>query len=90
MRLGRVREAAALTAACAAVGIWVSGGAQSPAPAQAQGQDRPNVVVIQSDDQSLEMMRVMEKTNRLIGDRGATFRNNFTNWPLCCPRAQPS
>lgn len=54
--------------------------------AQAQGEDdRPNVVVIQTDDQGLESMRVMKATNRLIGRRGATFRNNFTNWPICCP-----
>ena len=25
------------------------------------------------------------KTNALIGSQGATFTNNFTNWPLCCP-----
>ncbi len=47
--------------------------------------DAPNFVVIQSDDQSLESMRVMSKTKRLLGDRGATFANHFANWPLCCP-----
>ena len=47
--------------------------------------DAPNIVVIQSDDQSLESMRVMSKTKRLLGDRGASFRNHFANWPLCCP-----
>ena len=47
--------------------------------------DAPNFVVIQSDDQSLEMMRVMRRTNRLLGARGATFTNHFANWPLCCP-----
>jgi len=64
--------------------IGAGDGVEASSAAKA-GDRRPNVVVIQADDQSLEMMRVMEKTNRLLGDRGATFRNNFTNWPLCCP-----
>jgi N-acetylglucosamine-6-sulfatase len=46
---------------------------------------RPNVVVIETDDQTLESMRVMHNVNSLIGQRGATFRNNFVNHSLCCP-----
>jgi len=46
---------------------------------------RPNVVVVMSDDQTLEEMRFMPKTERLIGAAGATFPTTVTNWPLCCP-----
>ena len=45
----------------------------------------PNVVLLLSDDQTLEEMRFMPKVRSLIGDRGATFPTAVTNWPLCCP-----
>ena len=53
--------------------------------AQAQAPARPNVLVIETDDQTLESMRVMANVNSLIGDRGARFANNFVNHSLCCP-----
>lgn len=46
---------------------------------------RPNVVVIMSDDQTQDSIRYMDRTLRLIGERGATFPTTVTNWPLCCP-----
>jgi N-acetylglucosamine-6-sulfatase len=45
----------------------------------------PNVVVIETDDQTVESMRVMHNVNSLIGDQGARFQNNFVNFSLCCP-----
>ena len=45
----------------------------------------PNVLVIESDDQTAESMRVMNNVNSLIGAHGATFKNNFVNFSLCCP-----
>jgi N-acetylglucosamine-6-sulfatase len=46
---------------------------------------RPNVILIMTDDQALSEMRAMPKTKRLLGDRGVTFENFFTSFPLCCP-----
>jgi N-acetylglucosamine-6-sulfatase len=47
---------------------------------------RPNILVIETDDQTLESMRVMDNVNSLIGgSRGVTFRNSFVNYSLCCP-----
>ncbi len=58
----------------------------SPATALEAGPAaRPNIVVIQTDDQTVESMKVMDRTRALLGDRGATFTNNFVNWPVCCP-----
>jgi arylsulfatase A-like enzyme len=55
-------------------------------PVQAiAAQARPNIVVIETDDQAVESMRVMDNVNSLIGDRGATFANSFVNISLCCP-----
>ena len=54
------------------------------APAHAQ-QERPNVLVLMTDDQTLESMSVMPRTRELIGDRGVTFTRSFANFALCCP-----
>jgi arylsulfatase A-like enzyme len=46
---------------------------------------RPNLVVLMTDDQTLESMRVLPKVRALLGDHGVTFSNFFVNYPLCCP-----
>lgn len=51
--------------------------------------DRPNIVLISTDDQSLMELRWMPQTRRLLGGQGVTFRNFVAPQPLCCPaRAQ--
>ena len=47
--------------------------------------ERPNVVVIVTDDQRAETLRVMTRVRRLLGSRGATFRRSYVNFALCCP-----
>src|SRR4029079_1779823 len=46
---------------------------------------RPNIVVIMSDDQTVEEMRVMTQTRSLIGSAGMTFQNSVVTYALCCP-----
>jgi N-acetylglucosamine-6-sulfatase len=58
--------------------------AASPA-SEAATATRPNIVVVMSDDQTTESMRVMANLNELIARSGATFTNNFASFPLCCP-----
>jgi arylsulfatase A-like enzyme len=48
-------------------------------------QKRPNVVVIDTDDQNVGDMFVMRKTLSLLGAHGTTFRNSYVSYPLCCP-----
>jgi N-acetylglucosamine-6-sulfatase len=60
-------------------------GTGAPPASGAPAPSRPNIVVLMSDDQTAASQAVMTKTNELIGSAGATFTNNFTNWPLCCP-----
>ncbi len=60
-------------------------GAHSAALERAAAADRPNVVVIETDDQTQESMKVMQNVNSLIGAQGATFANSFVNYSLCCP-----
>jgi N-acetylglucosamine-6-sulfatase len=45
----------------------------------------PNVLVVETDDQTVESMKVMRNVNSLIGDQGVTFANSFVNYSLCCP-----
>jgi N-acetylglucosamine-6-sulfatase len=53
--------------------------------ALAQVQARPNIVVIMTDDQTAESLRVMANVKRLLTDRGTSFANSFTVYPQCCP-----
>lgn len=46
---------------------------------------KPNVLVIMTDDQTLESMRVMANTKRLLADQGTTFSNYYVSFPNCCP-----
>ena len=85
----RRRLAIAVFATLAATGALAVAGSGGPVDSHGQAaaaaQSRPNVVVIESDDQTVESMRVMNRVNSLIGDKGATFQNNFVNFSLCCP-----
>ncbi|MDP8910874.1 MAG: sulfatase [Actinomycetota bacterium] len=60
-------------------------GVSRDASAQAAPERRPNIVLIETDDQTLESMRVMTNTRRLIGGQGVTFDNSFASFALCCP-----
>src|SRR5512133_624022 len=77
-----VAEAAAATRLAPALG----GHHAPPAAAKPQAQaERPNVLVIETDDQTQAEMSVMPQTQQLIGGDGVTFPNNFVNYSLCCP-----
>ena len=52
------------------------------APAAAQ---RPNVVTIMTDDQTVESLRVMPKVQGLLVNKGTTFERSFVSFPVCCP-----
>jgi N-acetylglucosamine-6-sulfatase len=66
-----------------------------PPPKLSSG--RPNIVVIQTDDQTLEQLYAeyqppgggnvvaMPNTRALIGERGATFTEYYTPYSLCAP-----
>jgi N-acetylglucosamine-6-sulfatase len=48
-------------------------------------QRRPNVIVLMTDDQTVESMRAMRKVDRLLARQGATFTQSIVSFPLCCP-----
>ncbi|MEZ5142276.1 MAG: sulfatase-like hydrolase/transferase [Acidimicrobiales bacterium] len=45
----------------------------------------PNILVVMTDDQTLEEMRALPRTQRLIGDQGTTFDQYYVSFPVCCP-----
>jgi N-acetylglucosamine-6-sulfatase len=69
-------------AALALVLVAATGGAASVGAAP---KPRPNIIVIETDDQAVETLRVMANVQRLLADQGTTFENSFASWPLCCP-----
>ncbi len=81
------RAVALLALAAVAAGLWAGqAGTHSEAAGRAKAaQGPPNVVVIETDDQTLESMKVMHNTNSLIGGQGVKFTNSFVNYSLCCP-----
>ena len=86
MPVGRRRWAAAgLAALLVTAGAVASGGAATGMGAGGNPGERPNVVVVMTDDQRADEVRVMPQVRRLIGHRGTTFRNAFATFPLCCP-----
>ncbi len=48
-------------------------------------QQRPNVVLVVTDDQRTEEMQYMPLASSLLSDRGTTFSNFFCSYPLCAP-----
>src|SRR6266550_1510308 len=73
--------AALVVAAAGVVGLHKPGGSAQAAAAP----PRPNIVVLETDDQTLAEMEVLPNVRRLIGDEGVTFDENFDSFSLCCP-----
>jgi N-acetylglucosamine-6-sulfatase len=48
---------------------------------------KPNIIVVETDDQTLESMRseTMPNVIKLLGGEGTTFTNAVVTTPLCCP-----
>jgi N-acetylglucosamine-6-sulfatase len=74
-----------LLAALVATAVLLPGAADEPQHAGAQAPPRPNIVVIMTDDQTAESVRVMANVRRLLVERGTSFTNSFTVYPQCCP-----
>jgi arylsulfatase A-like enzyme len=47
--------------------------------------ERPNFLIIVTDDQRYDTMEYMPNTQQMIFDQGVTFTNGFITTPLCCP-----
>lgn len=62
------------------------GGSSENILSETAGQDRPNFLIIITDDQRYDTLgRFMPRTQLRIFDEGITFTNGFVTTPLCCP-----
>jgi len=80
-RAGLLIAAALVVAAAGVVGLHRPGSSAQAAAAP----PRPNIVVLETDDQTLAEMEVLPNVRRLIGAEGVSFDNNFDSFSLCCP-----
>lgn len=62
-----------------------SEGRQQTQQGSTSGSDRPNIVFILTDDQTVEDMRYMPMTRELLADKGTIFENAFVTNSVCCP-----
>jgi arylsulfatase A-like enzyme len=74
---------AVLLVAAAALGSLLgmradSAAAQAPKP-------RPNIVVIMTDDQTVEDLAAMPATRRAFVSKGVAFQRSVVSYPVCCP-----
>ena len=80
------RRLGLMVAALVALACGVAIGAQERGDtATAATAERPNIVVLETDDQTLAEMAVLPNVKRLIGDEGVSFDQNFDSFSLCCP-----
>ena len=61
------------------------GGADSRGPASAEPAERPNVIMILTDDLDTASISHMPNLKSLLIEEGTTFENAFVTNSLCCP-----
>jgi N-acetylglucosamine-6-sulfatase len=49
------------------------------------GAERPNIVLIMTDDMRADELQWMPRTRRLLARSGVRFTNSFAPHPVCCP-----
>lgn len=60
--------------------------AESPAPTDSETpEDRPNVVMVVTDDLDMSLMQYMPNVTGLIRDQGAELTSFYTEQSSCCP-----
>src|SRR5688572_4901326 len=54
-------------------------------PQSAGANEQPNLVVVMTDDQTVEELAGMPRTHRLLAARGVSFDRSYVSYPVCCP-----
>jgi N-acetylglucosamine-6-sulfatase len=80
-----VRRVLLLLAALGALTALLLTRHELPSSAAAATRTRPNVLIVETDDQTLAELSVLPNVRRLIGDQGVAFDRSFVSHSLCCP-----
>jgi arylsulfatase A-like enzyme len=72
-------------AALSGVILILLGACRAPSQLQDDPDQRPNFLIIISDDQRYDTMEYMPEVKARIFDEGVTFSNAYVTTPLCCP-----
>ncbi|HST40231.1 MAG TPA: sulfatase [Conexibacter sp.] len=54
-------------------------------PNVAAAADRPNVVVLMTDDQTVADLATMPRTGAVLARQGVSFDRSYVSYPVCCP-----
>jgi arylsulfatase A-like enzyme len=79
----RARVVAAFLVVSTAIAVLSAGG--RPSIARAQATDRPNIVLILTDDQRWDTLKVMPQVRERLVEKGMRLRKAIISNPLCCP-----
>lgn len=77
-----------LLAAAVAAGLVLALVGASAAQARQAGvgsSERPNILVVMTDDEALADVEHMPNVRKLLERKGTTFENAVDSFPLCCP-----
>ncbi|CAN5355400.1 hypothetical protein BH11ACT8_BH11ACT8_09150 [soil metagenome] len=61
------------------------GGGDTGQPLPGAGDQRPNIILVSTDDETASDMRWMPKTVQYLAKQGVTFSRALSPHPLCCP-----
>jgi N-acetylglucosamine-6-sulfatase len=82
---GAGRAALLLLLVCLLMGcLPTAQGQQPPAPAEEEP-DRPNIILILTDDAAVGDLKYMPNLQKEMVEGGTTFQNSFVTNSLCCP-----
>lgn len=65
--------------------VTISAKDRPPTPVVPPAVEKPNVLLVMTDDMRADDVRWMPRTQRFFARRGTDFRNSFAPTPLCCP-----
>src|SRR3954452_12657128 len=86
---GRMSARIVRTTLTVALGALIAGallaGPASARPVGAGTGNKPNILVVMTDDQALADLKYMPHVRKVIGAKGTSFRNAVDSFPLCCP-----
>jgi arylsulfatase A-like enzyme len=80
-----VSRSGRLIVAALAISASASPDSRWPAGAATESAQRPNILVIVTDDQRVDQMVVMDKTRKWFRREGVHFPRALVTTPLCCP-----